>query len=257
MRSSLPALPPKTIGLCPPWSWCQGGIDCPCMCQSLVQTVVWSLRRRFHWLGEQQAEVGIRKAEEEGKRVIGVKLCPLGLLSWAHWTFHLCCALVVLKNSDQFDDPCGFSLCGVGIGFVTMKRVIWYTASHPAFLGTSSQAIVPGRWPSWLQNSFPWTGWLALGKHSWVEILLTNQCYVGLWLTAVYNQITNQTAGYVHDPKESFDKLLFHASCWWPWKGQENTVYLVYLKVGQWVSGSIGTLLVTNHETKFMLLGLP
>lgn len=59
-----------------------GGMDFPCMCQSLVWTVAWSLRRRFHWLGEQQVEVGIRKAEEEGKRV---KLCPFTLLPLLSW----------------------------------------------------------------------------------------------------------------------------------------------------------------------------
>lgn len=32
-------------------------------------TAAWSLRRRFHWLGEQQAEVGIRKAEEGGNDI--------------------------------------------------------------------------------------------------------------------------------------------------------------------------------------------
>lgn len=40
------------------------------------------------------------------------------------WTFRLCHALAILKSSDQFEGLCGFSLCGVEMGFVTKERFI-------------------------------------------------------------------------------------------------------------------------------------
>ena len=140
------------------------------------------------------------------------------------------------------------------------------STSHPACLGTSSQAIVPrGGLPGFRRAFIVLPGWALRGQHCRVEIPLTNAAWASDLPLFPFRltrppQISDQTARRVQGLGKVPDKHPFQASCWQPWKGQENTVLpvlsLKMVSMSEWVEfGPFGSQAV--RPTKLILFAFP